>query len=244
MGRLFFVLFLKNLTTQKNSIKYWSEQDQPREKLEAKGARTLSNAELLAILIGSGSKEESAVELCRKITQSVNNNLNQLAKLSISDLTKFKGIGAAKAINIIAAMELGRRRKLEEPEEKPKITCSKDAFNVIEPYLLDLQHEEFWILLLDRSNKVIETIFISKGGLTATVVDVKIILKKALEKLASGIILCHNHPSENTVASQEDILITKKISEAAKILDVKVLDHIIICGNNYISLADEGKMSV
>jgi DNA repair protein RadC len=230
------------LSNKKNSIKYWSEQDRPREKLNSQGARALSNAELLAILIGSGTPNESAVELCRKITQTVNNNLNQLAKLTVADLTKFKGIGPAKAINIIAAMELGRRRKEEEPQVKVKIATSKNAFEAIAPYLLDLKHEEFWILLLDRSNKVIETVFISKGGVTATVVDVKIILQKAIEKLASGIILCHNHPSENRLASTEDLKITTKIKEAAKLIDINVLDHIIVCGNSYISLADENKI--
>lgn len=224
----------KNLT-----IKSWAEDDRPREKLSSKGRNALSDAELIAILIGSGSRNESAVELSKKILASVNNNLSELGKLSITDLIKFKGIGDAKAITITAAMELGRRRKESESNKKEKITTSKDAFEILQPLLADLPHEEFWMLLLNRSNQVIKKENISRGGVAGTVVDAKIVFKSAIENLASGIILCHNHPSGNLKPSAEDIKLTKNLKEAGKILDIAVLDHIIIADKNYYSFADE-----
>jgi DNA repair protein RadC len=221
-------------------IKSWAEDDRPREKLVAKGRGVLSDAELIAILIGSGSKKESAVELSRRILNHVGNNLNDLGKLSINDLVKFKGIGEAKAVSIIAALELGRRRKDVESTKKNKIQTSKDAFEIIGPFLTDLPHEEFWALYLNRANNVIDKRMVSSGGVAGTVVDVKIVFKPAIENLASSIILCHNHPSGNAKPSDADIKITKKIVEAGKLMEINTLDHIIICGNSYFSFADEG----
>lgn len=225
---------------KKPSIKEWAVEDRPREKMLAKGIRSLSEAELVAILIGSGNLEESAVEVSRRILASVNNNLNELGKKSINDLQKFKGIGPAKAITIASAMELGRRRKETEPDEKPKVVTSSDAASIFRPLLSDLPHEEFWILLLNRNNLVIDKMMVSQGGLAGTVIDVRIILKVALDKLASSMILCHNHPSGNLIPSEADKEITKKIKEAGKHMDIPVLDHLIIGNDTYFSFADEG----
>lgn len=225
---------------KKPSIKEWAVEDRPREKMLANGIRSLSEAELIAILIGSGNLEESAVELSRRILASANNNLNELGKKTINDLQKFKGIGDAKAINIMAALELGRRRKESEPDEKPKVTTSADAAAIFKPVLSDLPYEEFWVILLNRNNLVTDKIMISRGGLTGTIIDVRIILKMALEKLACSVILCHNHPSGNLMPSEADKDITKKMKEAGKLLDIQVLDHIIIGNNAFFSFADEG----
>jgi DNA repair protein RadC len=228
------------VSSEKLNIKSWDEQDRPREKLLTKGRQHLSNAELIAILIGSGNKNETAVELAQKILNHSNNNLNELSKLSVNDLMKFKGIGEAKAISIIAALELGRRRKTSETTLTPQIKSSKDAFLEMESTFMDLPHEEFWCLYLDRANKVINKKNIGKGGVSGTVADVKLILKHAIDSLASSIILFHNHPSGNLTPSQQDILLTKKINEAAKTLDISVLDHLIIYDTKYISLKDQG----
>jgi len=225
---------------EKLSIKNWAVEDRPREKMLAKGIRALSEAELIAILIGSGNPKETAVELSRRILASVNNNLNELAKLSVDELQKFNGIGEAKAINIMAALELGRRRKESEPDEKIAINSSGDVARIFQPLLGDLPHEEFWVLLLNRSNRVIDKYMVSQGGVTGTVTDVKIILKIAIEKLASAVILCHNHPSGNLQASDADKTITKKVKEAGQWVDIPVLDHIIIGNEKYYSFADEG----
>jgi len=225
---------------EKLSIKNWAVEDRPREKMLAKGIRALSDAELIAILIGSGNAKETAVELSRRILSQMNNNLNELGKKTVDDLKKYKGIGEAKAINIIAALELGRRRKESGPEEKLQINGSKDVADIFQPLLGDLPYEEFWILLLNRSNRVIDKQMISQGGLSGTVTDVRMIMKAAIEKLASGIILCHNHPSGNMQASEADHSITQKLKEAGKWMDIPVLDHIIICNEKYYSFADEG----
>ncbi|HBL75886.1 MAG: hypothetical protein A2W90_10750 [Bacteroidetes bacterium GWF2_42_66] len=225
---------------EKLSIKNWAVEDRPREKMLSKGIRSLSDAELIAILIGSGNPKETAVELSRRILSSVNNNLNELAKKSVDDLKKFNGIGEAKAINIMAALELGRRRKESEPEEKPQINGSADVARIFQPLLGDLPHEEFWVLMLNRSNRVIDKQMVSQGGLSGTVIDVRIILKAAVERLASAIILCHNHPSGNLLASEADRNITKKIKEAGQWMDIPVLDHVIIGNEKYFSFADEG----
>lgn len=222
------------------NIKSWSPEDRPREKLLLKGTTALSDAELVAILIGSGTPKLSAVELSKKILLHGNNNLNELARLSVKDLTKIKGIGEAKAITIIAALELGRRRKEQDPEEKPKITSSKDAFDLLKGDLMDLPKEEFWVLLMNRANRVIKKKRVSEGGVSGTVADPKIIFKLALEELASGIIVAHNHPSGNLQASQSDIDLTKKLKEAGKFLEIQLLDHIIIANQKYLSFADEG----
>ena len=233
-----------NLPTmyKKLSIKEWAVEDRPREKMQAKGIRSLSEAELIAILIGSGNLDESAVEVSRRILASVNNNLNELGKKTINDLQKFKGIGPVKAITISAAMELGRRRKESEPDEKPKVITSSDAAAIFKPLLSDLPHEEFWVMLLNRNNLVIDKMFVSQGGLSGTIIDVRIILKMALDKLATSIILCHNHPSGNLVPSEADKDITKKIKEAGKHMDIPVLDHLIIANGSYFSFADEGQI--
>lgn len=225
---------------KKLSIKDWAVEDRPREKLLLKGTRSLSDVELLAILIGSGNFSESAVELSRRILASVSNNLNELGKKQVADLLKFKGIGQAKAVNIIAALELGRRRKEQSAAEKVMITQSCDAERYFRPILEDLNHEEFWILLLNRSNAVIDKMMVSQGGLTGTVTDVRLILKMAIEKLASAMILCHNHPSGNIQASEADHKITRKIKDAAALMEITVLDHVIIAHDKYLSFADEG----
>jgi DNA repair protein RadC len=225
------------------SIPNWDIEDRPREKLLAKGMQSLSNAELIAILIGSGSRNESAVELSKRILASVGNNLNRLGRLNISDLQKFKGIGEAKAISIVAAMELGKRRKVSEVLERERITSSKDVFELFSSVLGDLPYEEFWVLFLDRSNKIIDKQKTSQGGVTGTVIDIKLILKQAIEKLASSIVLCHNHPSGNIQPSKSDIDITKKLYEAAKYMDINVLDHVIVTDSEYLSFADENIIS-
>ena len=224
----------------KLSIKNWSEKDQPREKLMKLGRQVLSDAELLAILIGSGSRSESAIELCKRILYQSDNNINQLAKLSVNDLMKFKGIGEAKAISIIAALEIGRRRKSEAVIVKTSIASSTHLYEYIKPVLEDLPHEEFWIVLLSRANKIIDKQLIGRGGISETTADIKLIFKKSIESLASGIILAHNHPSGNLKPSQSDINLTNKIIEASKLMDIKVLDHLIIGDGNYYSFADEG----
>ncbi|MGQ8338056.1 RadC family protein [Sunxiuqinia sp. A32] len=225
---------------KKLSIKQWAVEDRPREKLLKKGTRALSDAELLAILIGSGNASESAVELSRRILSTIKNDLSVLSKKDASYLLKFNGIGEAKAVNILAALELGRRRKETQKSIKSIITESLHAAQFFQPLLEDLSHEEFWILLLNRSNTVIDQFMVSQGGLTGTVIDVKIILRTALDKLASSIILCHNHPSGNLKPSEADLKITKKIKEAARVMEISVLDHIIIAHDQYLSFADEG----
>lgn len=221
-------------------IKSWAAEDRPREKLLLKGTGALSDAELIALLIGSGTGTLSAVEVSKQVLQSVGNSLHQLAKLSVKELMKSKGIGEAKAIAIVAAMELGRRRKEADNEERPRIAGSKDAFDLVKGDLMDLPHEEFWVLLLNRANRLVRKKRISEGGVSGTVADPKIIFKLALEDLASGIIVVHNHPSGNLTASQSDIALTKKLKEAGKVLEVQLLDHLIIAGQKYFSFADEG----
>jgi DNA repair protein RadC len=222
------------------NIKDWNPEDRPREKLLLKGTSALSDAELIAILIGSGTANLSAVDVSKKILLHGNNNLNELAKLSVKELMKVKGIGEAKAITIVAALELGRRRKETDTEEKPKITTSKDAFDLLQGDLMDLPHEEFWVLLLNRAHRVIKKKRVSEGGVSGTVADPKIIFKMALEELASGVVVAHNHPSGNLTPSQSDIDLTKKLKEAGRFLEIQLLDHLIIAGNKYYSFADEG----
>jgi DNA repair protein RadC len=224
------------------SIKYWAEDDKPREKLMLKGKHILSDAELIAILIGSGSRNESAVELSKRILASADNNLNVLGKLSVKQLMNFKGIGEAKAITIVAAAELGRRRRAEESIELHKITSSKAVFEIMQPIIGELPHEEFWVLYLNNSNKVIYKSQISKGGITGTVVDLRIIFKSALEHNATSMILTHNHPSGKLLASDADKQITQKLKLAGQQLDIPILDHIIITENDYFSFADNGML--
>lgn len=226
------------------NIKDWAAEDRPREKLLSNGARSLSDAELIAILIGSGNLEETAVELSRRILAAVDNNLNELGRKNTDFLQSFNGIGEAKAVTITAALELAKRRKEADVFNKNKITGSKDAADYFFPILGDLNHEEFWVMLLNRGNKIIDSFMISQGGISGTVIDVRIILKPAIDKLASSIILCHNHPSGTMQASDADLKITKKIKNAAEMLDITVLDHLIIGQNQYLSFADEGLLNL
>lgn len=226
-----------------NAIKNWAKEDRPREKLRDKGKYALTEAELIAILISSGNSDVSAVELSRQILASVGNDLHELARLSTNELMKFKGIGEAKAITIVAALELGRRRKESEYKGKPQIGGSKDVYNYFKQHLLDLKHEEFWILLLNKRNVIIKEVKISSGGVSGTFTDTKIIFKHALENLATSLILVHNHPSGNKKASQQDANLTKNLVAAGKILEINVTDHIIFTDNGYFSLADAGMMT-
>jgi DNA repair protein RadC len=221
------------------TIKAWAEEDRPREKLLAKGKQNLSDAELLAILLGSGSRNETAVSLAQRILKSAENNLHELGRRSLAELMKFKGIGEAKAITIAAALELGRRRQLSDVRARPQVRSSRDAYLAIAATLMDLPHEEFWILLLNRANKVMSREQVSLGGVAGTVVDAKIVFRKAIEGMASSIILVHNHPSGNLQPSQADIDLTKKLRQAGQTLDIAVLDHLIIAENSYFSFADE-----
>tara|TARA_B110000240_G_scaffold192202_1_gene235994 strand:- start:934 stop:1620 length:687 start_codon:yes stop_codon:yes gene_type:complete len=225
---------------KKLTIKGWALDDRPREKLVLKGRKSLSDAELIAILIGSGSRNQSAVSLSKKILNSVNNNINELAKLSVEELTRFHGVGAAKAIAIITALELGKRRQLETALELPEISTSKGVFHLMQPIIGDLQHEEFWAIFLNNSNKVIAKHRLSKGGLTATVVDVRLLYMKALATACVGVIVCHNHPSGKLTPSKADKEVTLKIKEAGSTLDIKLLDHLIITEKSYFSFADDG----
>jgi DNA repair protein RadC len=222
------------------TIKSLAEDDRPREKLVTNGRQSLSDAELLAILLSSGNREETAIQLAQRILNSNQNSINQLAKLQLNDLKKYKGVGEAKAVTILAALEIGRRRTDVDQEDKIKITSSKNAYNSIKAKLSDLPHEEFWAIFLSRNNNIIKIECISKGGVSGTVVDTRLIFKPAIECLASGIILVHNHPSGNLKPSQEDINLTKKIKEAARLIDMTIQDHLIIGDQAYFSFADEG----
>ncbi len=223
----------------KTTIKTWAEEDQPREKLLLKGKSSLSDAELLAILIGSGSTDLTAVDLCKMILNEYKNNLNELAKCSVNDFIKFKGIGEAKAVTIVAAIELGRRRKEAEVLKKVKISSSIEAYNFLKPYLMDLDHEQFWILLLNRNLELIKPIQISSGGVSGTIADPKIIFKYAIENLANAIILTHNHPSGNLKPSEADIHLTKKLKQASQLFDINLADHIIFTNHGFYSMSDQ-----
>jgi DNA repair protein RadC len=221
------------------SIKQWAEGDRPREKMINKGKRSLSDAELIAILIGSGNEKESAVDLAKRILKNVNDNLIELSKMNINELMKFRGIGEARAINIVAALELGRRRQSEKALEKGHISCSKDIYEYFAG-IIETKYEEFWIALMDRANTIIKAINISIGGVSGTVVDPKKVFKIALEYGASSVIFCHNHPSGNIQPSDSDKHLTTKLKDAGNLLDIRVLDHIIMGDNTYFSFADEG----
>lgn len=232
---------MKNYTEGHLPINVWAEEDRPREKLLHKGKNALSDAELIAIIISSGSRNESAVSLSKRILSSADNNLDELGKRSIAELMKFHGIGEAKAISIAAAVELGRRRQMTSPQEKTQITSSRAAYNLLGPLLMDLPHEEFWILILNRASRVIARTQMSIGGVSGTIMDSKMIFKRVLEEPgATSLILCHNHPSTNIQPSPSDIELTKKLVFAGKTLDIKVLDHLIIGGRDYFSFGDEG----
>lgn len=222
------------------TIKALAEDDRPREKLVQKGRQALSDAELLAILLSSGNKNETAIQLAQRILNSNQNSINQLAKLQLNDLKKYKGVGEAKAVTILAALEIGRRRTDGLPDEKPKVQSSKNAYELFKQTLSDLPHEEFWVLFMNRSNTVIKTECVSKGSVSGTLVDARLILKPAIELLSSSIIIAHNHPSGNLKPSTPDIQLTKKIKEAASLFDITLQDHLIIGDGNYFSFADEG----
>jgi DNA repair protein RadC len=222
------------------SIKSWAEEDQPREKLLSKGKKHLSTAELMAILVRTGTKGKSALNLCQEILDDNNHNLDDIGRLEVKDLMQYKGMGEAKAIAVVAALEIGRRRQNTDVKKKPVIRSSQDAFSFIGHRLQDIPFEEFWILMLNRSGRVIEEVKISSGGVSATVVDIRIIMKKAIAALAESIILVHNHPSGNLKPSVQDKTLTRKIQDGAQLFSMKVVDHLIITDNAYFSFADEG----
>lgn len=227
---------------EKLSINHWAEEDRPREKMMAHGAAALSNAELLAILIGSGNVEESAVELMRKVLNDYRNSLSELGKCTVEDLCRYKGIGTAKAVTILAASELGKRRKAEEPGERKQIRCSQDIYSLCHPFMCDLPVEECWALLLNQASRVIDRVRIGQGGLASTVVDVRCVLREALLKRASSLVLCHNHPSGNIAPSREDDRLTQSLFQAAQTMNIRMLDHVIISDGAYYSYADEGRL--
>ncbi|KAB2868489.1 MAG: JAB domain-containing protein [Bacteroidales bacterium] len=224
------------------TIKDWAVEDRPREKMQKKGISSLSDAELIAILLRSGNSDETAVTVAQRLLTLAQNNLNELGKFSLHQITQIKGIGEAKAITVLAALELGRRRKAVEAINRERVTSSHDVVEIFQPMLADLPHEEFWALLLNKANKVIDKVRVSQGGVAGTVVDVRIIVKTAVEKLASSIIIAHNHPSGNPKPSDKDIAITKKLKDAANLFDISILDHLIITDNECYSFADNGNL--
>lgn len=224
------------------AITAWAEEDRPREKLLLKGKGALSDAELLAILLGSGTMGVSAVTLAQEILASVDNNLHELGKRSVAELTRFKGVGAAKAITIAAALEMGRRRQVSDLRERPRVTGSRDAFNAIAPLLTDLHHEEFWVLLLNKANEVFSRERLSTGGMSGTVVDAKILFKTAFDARAAAVIAIHNHPSGSLQPSQADTDLTRRLRKAGELLDLPLLDHLIVSERGYYSFADEGML--
>ncbi len=228
------------METEKIKIKNWAEDDRPREKLRSKGPSALSDAELIAILLGSGSRDETAVDLAKRILQNAGNNLNELGRLSVEDLLPFKGIGEAKAISIITALELGKRRRLSEALERKKVTSSEEAFEVLQPLIADLPHEEFWVVFLSSSNNVLSSKSVSRGGLTGTMADLRMIFKEALLLNSPAVILAHNHPSGSVNPSVQDKSLTRKIAAAGNIMDIKIIDHLIVTEHQYFSFADEG----
>lgn len=228
---------------EKLKIKDWAEEDRPREKMIAKGVTALSDPELLAILIGSGTSRETAVELATRILHKAGNNLNQLGKYSVRDLVNgFYGIGAAKAVTIVAALELGKRRRAEDAPRKETLNCSRKSYQFFHPLLCDLPHEELWVALLSRNHRVLEKVRISQGGLNETAADIRIILKAAVTSLASSLIVCHNHPSGNPTPSSQDDRFTGKLYESCRMMDIALADHLIVCDGEYYSYADEGRL--
>jgi DNA repair protein RadC len=225
-----------------STLTHWAQEDRPREKMLSRGLSSLTDAELLAILIGSGTVGENAVTLAQRILASVEQNLHELGKRSAKELQRFKGVGQAKAVTIAAALELGRRRQLSDLRTRPRITSSRDAYQVIAAQLSDLHHEEFWLLLLNRANEVFARQCLSVGGSSGTVVDIKLVLKAALDARASSFIAIHNHPSGNLEPSRADIDLTEKLKQSGLILDLPLLDHLIVSERGYFSFADEGRI--
>ena len=228
--------------TEKLRINEWAEEDRPREKMMQQGASALTNAELLAILIGSGNVEETAVELMRKVLDGYHNNLSELSKATAEDLCKYKGIGPAKAVTILAASELGKRRKDESPRERQQIRNSEHIYQYFYPLMCDLATEECWVMLLNQAAKVIQAVKISAGGLASTQVDIRCILREALLKRATSLILCHNHPSGNIHPSSDDDRLTQSLFQASKTMNIRMLDHVIVTDGAYYSYADEGRI--
>lgn len=226
---------------EKLNINRWAEEDRPREKMISKGAQALSNAELLAILIGSGNDQESAVGLMQKVLAEYDNSLDKIGRLSVDELCSFRGIGPAKAITILAACELGRRRAVEHPVRK-KVCSADQVYDYYYPLMRDLPIEECHVLLLNQSSAVIDSVRIGMGGLTETVVDVRLVLREALIKRATTLILCHNHPSGNLKPSAHDDRLTSRLKEAAKLLNLNLIDHVIFTDNGYYSYADQGRI--
>lgn len=224
------------------TIKKWALEDRPREKLLTKGKNNLSNAELIAILLGSGTRSQSALDLARNILQENANSLNSLAQLGISDLKQFKGIGEAKAVTIVSALELGRRRKPDDRRLKPRLMTSNETYDYMKSELQDLKHEEFWVVLLRRNHEVINKYLVSSGGVSGTLVDPKLIFKRVVDELAAAVILIHNHPSGNRRPSESDVRLTRKIQAAGKLLDVSVIDHLIFTDEGFYSFSDEKMM--
>ena len=222
------------------NLKTWSVEERPREKVIANGVQYLSDSELLAILLGSGTRNMTAVELARQVLHKSGNSLHELGRQKLSDLVAIKGIGPAKAITLLAAMELGRRRTSTQQTERIPVKSSETVFKLFHPILGDLDHEEFWLLMLNRANRVLGRFKVSQGGLSGTVIDTRIILKKALDNLASSIVVCHNHPSGNNQPSDADVKITEKLKKAAAMVEIKLIDHVIIADKSYFSFADEG----
>ena len=227
---------------EKLNINQWAEEDRPREKMMQKGASALTNAELLAILIGSGNTEDTAVELMRKVLDGCHNKLGELGKCSVEDLCSYEGIGPAKAVTILAASELGKRRKEEEPKERVQIRCSTDIFAYFHPLMCDLSVEECWVMLLNQAAKVVDAIRISQGGLASTQVDVRCVLREALLKRATSIVLCHNHPSGNVTPSTDDDRLTQALNQASNTMNIRLLDHVIVTDGAYYSYVDEGRL--
>lgn len=238
---LFKAMVMEN-SEKRLTIKDLAEDDRPREKMERKGASSLSDAELIAILLRVGNASETAVDVAQRLLGQVNNSLNELARLSLHQFTKIKGIGRTKAITILAALELGRRRSAEGPVNRERIFSSRSVIDIFQPALADLPHEEFWVLLLNKANRIIERVKVSQGGVGGTVVDPKLVLKHAVERLASAIIVVHNHPSGNPQPSDKDIALTEKLKNAAQLFDITLLDHVIVTDGECYSFADNGKM--
>lgn len=238
---LFKAMVMEN-SEKRLTIKDLAEDDRPREKMERKGASSLSDAELIAILLRVGNASETAVDVAQRLLGQVNNSLNELARLSLHQLTRIKGIGRTKAITILAALELGRRRNAEGPINRERIFSSRSVIDLFQPVLADLPHEEFWVLLLNKSNRIIERVKVSQGGVGGTVVDPKLVLKHAVERLASAVIVVHNHPSGNPQPSDKDIALTEKLKNAAQLFDITLLDHVIVTDGECYSFADNGKM--
>ncbi len=226
----------------KLSINKWAIEDRPREKMMMKGAEALSDAELLAILVGSGNQDESAVELMRRMLDSCGNDLNELARWDVHDFSSFKGMGPAKSLTLMAALEIGRRRAATPAKERRAVRCSKDIYDIFRTKLMDLPYEEFWVLLLNQSNKVIDKVRVSTGGIAGTYVDVRLVLREAILRHATQIAVVHNHPSGNNQPSSEDRSLTQRISKSGETMNIRLLDHVIICESCYYSFADEGTL--